>query len=53
MLEHDRIDVSVDTEINKTSDSGECKVNHYWYFFKTNFTYQCLACDGFHDLAQK
>ena len=31
MLEHDRIDISVDTEINKTSDSGECKVNHYWY----------------------
>ena len=30
MLEHDRIDISVDTEINKTSDSGECKVNHYW-----------------------
>ena len=36
-LEYCRIDMSEDNDINKTTDSHECKVSHYWYYFKINF----------------
>ena len=30
MLYYDRIDVSKGTDVNKTSDSKECNIYHYW-----------------------
>ena len=42
MLEYDRIDISEDIDINKTSDSHKLKVCHYWHFFEINFTDQPL-----------
>ena len=53
MLDHDRIDISEGIDINKNSDSPECSVCLYCYFFKINFTYQPLACNGCHDFLQK
>ena len=32
MLEYDRIDISEEIDINKTSVSKECDICHYWYF---------------------
>ena len=32
MLHYDRIDVSEGNDINKTSESKECMLFHYWYF---------------------
>ena len=32
MLQYDRINVSEETDINKTSESKKCMVCHYWYF---------------------
>ena len=32
MLQHDKIDVSEGIDINKTSESRECMLCHYWYF---------------------
>ena len=32
MLYYYRIDFSKATDINKTSESKECDVCHYWYF---------------------
>ena len=34
MLKYDRIDISEVIDINQATDSHECKVYHYWYFFK-------------------
>ena len=33
MLHFDRIDVSEGIDVNKTSQSKECDIFHYWYFF--------------------
>ena len=32
MPEYDRVDVSEGIDINKTHESKECKICHYWYF---------------------
>ena len=32
MLYFNRIEVSKGTDVNKTSDSKECDICHYWYF---------------------
>ena len=33
MQHFDRIDVSEGTDVNKTSQSKECHIFDYWYFF--------------------
>ena len=32
MLYYDRIKVSEEFDVNKTSKSKECNICHYWYF---------------------
>ena len=32
MLYYDRIQVFEGTDVNKTSESKECDLCHYWYF---------------------
>ena len=32
ILFYDRINVSEEIDVNKTSESKECDVCHYWYF---------------------
>ena len=32
MLEHNRTNISEETDVNKTSASKECDICHYWYF---------------------
>ena len=34
MLHYDKIDVSEETGVNKTSELKECDICHYLYFFK-------------------
>ena len=53
MLEYDRIDVSEDIDVNKTSLSKECDICHYWYFNDIGFKYEKYLCNGCHDLMQK
>ena len=36
----DRIDVSEETDVNKTSGSKECDICHYWYFLNKSFKFQ-------------
>ena len=31
MLEYDKIDVSEGIDVNKTNESKECDIWHYWY----------------------
>ena len=46
-------DISEGIGTNKISDSHECRIYHYRYFFKLNFTYQPLVYNDDHGLRQK
>ena len=32
MFEYDRINISEETDIDKTNKSKDCDICHYWYF---------------------
>ena len=40
MLYYDRIEVSEGMDVNKTSESKECNICHYWYFLDEGFKFQ-------------
>ena len=50
MLYYDQIDISEGIDINKTNQSKECDVFHYWYFLDKGFTFQPYVCNGCHDI---
>ena len=50
MLYYDRIDVSQRIGVNKTSESKESDICHYWYFLHEGFTFQSYVCNRCHDL---
>ena len=53
MLEYDRIDISEENDVNKTSASKDCDICNYWYFKDNGFKYDPYICHGCHDLTQK
>ena len=50
MLYYDRFDVSEGIDVNKTSESKECDICHYWYFLDKGFNFQPHVCNGCHDV---
>ena len=40
MVYFDRIDVSKEIDVNKTSASKECDICHYWHFLNKVFKFQ-------------
>ena len=50
MLYFDRIDVSKEIDVNKTTESKECDICHYWYFLNKGLKFQPDVCNGSHDL---
>ena len=50
MLYYDRIEVSEGTDVNKTSDSKESDICHYWYFLDKGCKIQRDVCNGCHNL---
>ena len=50
MLYFDRIDVSEGIDVNKTRESKECGICHYWYFLDKSFKFQPIVCNGCHNL---
>ena len=46
MLQFDRTDISEGIDINKTNESKECDICHYWYFLDKNFNYEPYLCKG-------
>ena len=50
MLYYNRIDVFKRINVNKTSESKECDICHYWYFLDKGFKFQPNGCNRCHDL---
>ena len=50
MLFIDRIDVFKEIVVNKTSESKECDIFHYWYFLDKGLKFQLNVCNERHDL---
>ena len=50
MLYYDRIEVSKGIGVNKTSESKECDIFHYWDFLDKGFNFQPHVCNGCHNL---
>ena len=48
MLQYDRIDVSEEIDISKTSKSKKCILCHYWYFKDVGYKFQPHLCNGCH-----
>ena len=53
MLEYDKIDVSEGIDLNKTNESKECMLCHYWYFLNKSFSYGPYFCDGCYNIVKK
>ena len=53
MLECERIDISEGIDLNKSYESKERDICHYWCFLDKNFNYKPYLCNGCHDLMQK
>ena len=50
MLYFYRTAVCEGIDVNKTSESKECDICHYWYFLDKGFKLQPDVCNGCHDL---
>ena len=50
MLYDNRIDISEGIDFNKTSESNECNICHYWYFLQKGFKFQPDVCNSCHDI---
>ena len=50
MLCFNRIDVSEEIDVNKTGESKDCGICHYWYLLDKVFQFQSDVCIGCHDL---
>ena len=53
MLEYDKINISEEIDINKTSTSKESDIFHCSYFKDIGFKYEPYLCNGCHDLMQE
>ena len=51
MLRYQKIDVSEQININKTSASKECELCHYWFFKDIGFKFEEHVCNKCHDLS--
>ena len=53
MIYYDRVHVSEEIDVNKTSASRECDVCHYQYFLNYSFKFQSNVCNRYHSLLMK
>ena len=50
MISYERIDKSDNIDFNKSKESKECIICHYFYF-SDGFKYQPYVCNGCHDFS--
>ena len=48
MLQYNKIDVSEEIDINKTSASKECMLCHHWHFKDVGFKSESHVCNKYH-----
>ena len=53
MLAYERINISDGIDVNKSDESKECMLCHYWYFLDKSFSYGPYLCDGCYNMTQK
>ena len=53
MLVYERINISDEIDVNKSYESKECTLFHYWYFLDKSFSYGSYLCNGCHNMTQK
>ena len=51
MIQYERTDVSEGIDINKSNESKECMICHYWYFKDIAYKFEPYVCSGCHDLS--
>ena len=42
---YDRIDIYEEIDINKTNESKECDICHYWYSLDKGFQFPAYVCN--------
>ena len=47
---YEPIDVFAGIDVNKTRESKECNICHYWCFLNKGFKFQTYGCSRFHNL---
>ena len=50
MIYYDRIGPSEEIDVNKTSESKECDICHYWYFWNKELKFHPYVCNRCHNL---
>ena len=53
ILAYERIHISDGIDVNKSDESKECTLFHYWYFLDKGFSYGPYLCDGCYNMTQK
>ena len=53
MLAYERINISDGIDVNRSDESKECTLSHYWYFLDKSFSYGSYLCDGCYNMTQK
>ena len=49
-MQYDKINVSEEIDVNKTSASKECELCHYWFFKNIGFKFEEHVYNKCHDL---
>ena len=52
MLVYERINISDRIDVNKSDESKECTLCHYWYFLDKSFSYGLYLCDRCYNMTQ-
>ena len=50
MLQYEKIDVSEEIDINKTSASKESMFCHFWYFKHIGYKFELHICNKYHNM---
>ena len=51
MLQFERIDALEGIDINKSNESKECMICHYWYFKDIGYKFERYLCNDCHDIS--
>ena len=50
MIYYYKVDISQGIDVNKTRESKECNICHYWYSSNKGFKFQSYVCNRYDDV---